>query len=46
MLGHRMARISYDDQAAAAYKGVREVPRDGSGRGARQSGGISDRRRA
>src|SRR5258707_13325970 len=27
----RMARISYDDQTAAAYKAVREVPRDGLG---------------
>jgi ubiquinone/menaquinone biosynthesis C-methylase UbiE len=26
-----MARISYDDQTAAAYKAVREVPRDGLG---------------
>ena len=26
-----MARISYDDQIAAAYKAVREVPRDGLG---------------
>jgi hypothetical protein len=26
-----MARISYDDQTAAAYKEVREVPRDGLG---------------
>lgn len=25
----RMARISYDDRTAAAYKAVREVPRDG-----------------
>src|SRR6476646_4747267 len=24
-----MARISYDDQTAAAYKAVREIPRDG-----------------
>src|SRR5215468_8242238 len=24
-----MARISYDEQTAAAYKAVREVPRDG-----------------
>src|SRR5215475_13038031 len=28
---HRMSRISYDDQTAAAYKAVREVPRDGLG---------------
>jgi hypothetical protein len=28
---HRMARISYDDQTAAAYKEVRGVPRDGLG---------------
>ena len=27
----RMARISYDDQTATAYKAVREVPRDGLG---------------
>src|SRR5215470_13600116 len=27
----RMARITYDDQTAAAYKAVREVPRDGLG---------------
>ena len=26
-----MARISYDDQTAAAYKAVREIPRDGLG---------------
>ena len=26
-----MARISYDDQTAAAFKAVREVPRDGLG---------------
>ena len=26
-----MARIRYDDQTAAAYKAVREVPRDGLG---------------
>lgn len=26
-----MARISYDDQTAAAYKAVREVPQDGLG---------------
>jgi hypothetical protein len=26
-----MARISYDDQTAAAFKTVREVPRDGLG---------------
>ena len=26
-----MARIIYDDQTAAAYKAVREVPRDGLG---------------
>jgi hypothetical protein len=26
-----MARITYDDQTAAAYKAVREVPRDGLG---------------
>ena len=26
-----MARISYDDQTSAAYKAVREVPRDGLG---------------
>ena len=26
-----MARISYDDQTAAAYKDVREIPRDGLG---------------
>jgi hypothetical protein len=26
-----MARISYDDQTAAAYKAVRQVPRDGLG---------------
>ncbi len=26
-----MARISYDDQTAAAYKAVREVQRDGLG---------------
>ena len=28
---HDMARISYDDQTAAAYKAVREIPRDGLG---------------
>jgi ubiquinone/menaquinone biosynthesis C-methylase UbiE len=28
---HDMARITYDDQTAAAYKAVREVPRDGLG---------------
>ena len=32
-----MARISYDDQTAAAYKAVREVPRDGLGGVARGS---------
>src|SRR5688572_4523575 len=26
---HDMARISYDEQTAAAFKAVREVPRDG-----------------
>lgn len=26
-----MARIAYDDQTAAAYKAVRELPRDGLG---------------
>src|SRR5205085_9035956 len=26
---HGMARISYDEQTAAAFKAVREVPRDG-----------------
>jgi ubiquinone/menaquinone biosynthesis C-methylase UbiE len=28
---HRVARISYDDQTAAAFKAAREVPRDGLG---------------
>jgi SAM-dependent methyltransferase len=28
-MGHDMARISYDEQTAAAFKAVREVPRDG-----------------
>jgi hypothetical protein len=26
-----MARISYDDQTAGAYREVREIPRDGQG---------------
>ena len=28
---HDMARITYDNQTAAAYQAVREIPRDGLG---------------
>src|SRR5260221_14703674 len=38
---HRMARISYNDQAEAGYKAVRGVPRDGLGAWALRAGGIS-----
>jgi len=36
-----MARITYDDQTAAAYKASARSRETGSGRGARRSGGIS-----
>ena len=38
-----MARISYDDQTAAAYKAVREVPREGLEAWREAVGGISGR---
>src|SRR5260221_11952751 len=38
---HRMARISYNDQAEAGYKAVRGVSRDGLGAWALRAGGTS-----